>query len=65
MFGYSEMSGNLPLMLYLLFKDKVNRKNKHGSKWPYLSESVSDEYVMKQAMRRVSKCHYRKKNMRK
>jgi len=44
MFGFSEMSGNMPLMLYLLFKDKVNR---NGSHWPYLCECVSDEYVMK------------------
>jgi len=40
MFGFSEMSGNMPLMLYLLFKDKVNR---NGSHWPYLCECVSDE----------------------
>lgn len=50
MFGFTEMSGNMPLMLYLLFKDIVNRKNKHGSHWPYLSECVSHKYhVMKQA----------------
>lgn len=30
----------------LLFKDIVNKKNKHGSHCPYLCECVSDEYTM-------------------